>query len=312
MDDGTATDSAWEAPADTRLELLPAKIRPLIAQCSSGCWEWMGGRDKLGYGYCCTGGGVVQAHRLVYAAVMGPVAEGMVLDHLCRNKPCCNPAHLEVVGRGENTRRRHEARRDGLPTPQPEHPWPPVRAVVPLRGEVWRAVPQYEGLYEVSNLGRLRSLPRATTRGRLLKQRVIVGKYLGTALSQEGREVNRLTHHLVAAAFLGSRPEGADVRHLDGNAANNCADNLAYGTHAENMRDMVQHGTNAMLARTHCPQGHPYDEANTYFTPTGGRRCRACILVRTREYRQANRDRLNAARRRLRERRRGDPVPSRQ
>jgi hypothetical protein len=50
------------------------------------------------------------AHRVAYEALVGPIPDGMTIDHLCRNKRCLNPAHMELVTRGENTRRAHEGR----------------------------------------------------------------------------------------------------------------------------------------------------------------------------------------------------------
>lgn len=70
------------------------------------CWEWQGGRSSIGHGhFALRSDRKVQAHRFAYEKVVGPIPEGLVLDHLCRNPPCCNPAHLEPVTRGENTLR---------------------------------------------------------------------------------------------------------------------------------------------------------------------------------------------------------------
>jgi len=53
----------------------------------------------------------VHAHRFAYEELVGPIPEGLDLDHLCRNKTCVNPAHLEPVTRAENVRRAHIARK---------------------------------------------------------------------------------------------------------------------------------------------------------------------------------------------------------
>lgn len=60
---------------------------------------------RNGYGQLVVGGVHWAAHRYAYTHLVGPIEEGRDLDHLCRNRRCCNPAHLEPVGRGENLRR---------------------------------------------------------------------------------------------------------------------------------------------------------------------------------------------------------------
>lgn len=72
------------------------------------CWEWTGSRRHDGYGQLRHGGvgaPLQRAHRVVYELFVEPVPDDLVLDHLCRNRGCVNPDHLEVVTIGENVRR---------------------------------------------------------------------------------------------------------------------------------------------------------------------------------------------------------------
>ena len=125
----------------------------------------------------------------------------------------------------------------------------------------------------VSNLGRVVSCLRGQPRA--LNPTLTNRGYLQLQLRVAGRAVNRRVHALVAEAFLGPRPDGMEVRHLNGQGNDNCLTNLAYGTPTENMRDQVEHGSHANARKTHCPNEHPYDEVNTYHY-RGMRMCRTC------------------------------------
>lgn len=77
-----------------------------VATAAIGCWEWQGKSVQTsGYGQLNYGGTRRLAHRLAYELAVGPVPEGLVLDHLCRNRLCVNPMHLEPVTNRENLRR---------------------------------------------------------------------------------------------------------------------------------------------------------------------------------------------------------------
>jgi len=77
---------------------------------SPGCWTWTGTIDPGGYGHYKLGQSQ-HAHRVAYELVVGPIPEGLELDHLCRNPSCVNPAHLEPVTHAENVRRGTVAQR---------------------------------------------------------------------------------------------------------------------------------------------------------------------------------------------------------
>jgi len=109
--------------------------------------------------------------------------------------------------------------------------------------EIWKSVIGYEGIYEVSNHGRIASVKNGERFIRKLNKATV---YLSVSLKkrpQDIRQGSANVHKLVADAFLGERPEGHVIRHIDGNRYNNKADNLQYGTANQNVEDSVNHGT---------------------------------------------------------------------
>ncbi len=67
-----------------------------------GCWQWIGAKHSEGYGVIRADGRPAYAHRVAYELLVGPIPEGLDIDHLCRNRLCVNPTHLEPVTRREN------------------------------------------------------------------------------------------------------------------------------------------------------------------------------------------------------------------
>lgn len=153
--------------------------------------------------------------------------------------------------------------------------------------EEWRAVVGYEGLYEVSDQGRVRSLPRLVYSGGGRYRRhpmtvltVYRGNYSKVRLKVDGRGATKNVHALVAAAFLGPRPDGMEVCHNNGRHHDNRSSNLRYDTHAANQLDQVAHGTHFEARRLRCAQGHPFSPENTLQRSDGGRRCKTCDTAR--------------------------------
>lgn len=147
----------------------------------------------------------------------------------------------------------------------------------------WLPVIGWEGLYEVSDRGEVRSLDRVDRfgrryAGRVLSTDTIKGGYLRVALAREGIVKRRQVHHLVLESFVSSRPPGMEGCHGDGNPVNNRLDNLRWGTRPENALDTVRHGTHRNARKTHCPRGHALIEPNiTAEARRNGRRsCLAC------------------------------------
>ena len=146
--------------------------------------------------------------------------------------------------------------------------------------ESWLPIPGYEGCYEASDLGAIRSLPRNGTRGGPMRTWINAGGYPTVGLRRDGKLTTWQVHKLIAATFIGPCPPGQVVRHYDGDHANVAARNLLYGTPSQNNLDTVRHGRNHNGSKTHCTAGHEY-AIHGIQRRTGGRRCRACDLARS-------------------------------
>ncbi len=85
----------------TRAPLVERTIRDEI----TGCWNWTGQVSPSGYGIVAKAGSTIRAHRLMYEEHYGQKPTGLDVDHLCRNRLCINPEHLEAVTHRENMRR---------------------------------------------------------------------------------------------------------------------------------------------------------------------------------------------------------------
>lgn len=77
---------------------------------ADGCWLWAGAPGKNGYGRISVENTVRYAHRVSYETFVGPIPQGLTIDHLCRVRMCINPGHLEPVTLAENTRRENAVR----------------------------------------------------------------------------------------------------------------------------------------------------------------------------------------------------------
>jgi len=116
-----------------------------------------------------------------------------------------------------------------------------------MSSEEWRPVVGYDGFYEVSSIGRVRSLDRAIHdgrryKGRILRQGVMASGHRKVQLCKEDHR-DCLVHRLVLEAFTGPCPEGKQCCHNDGDPSNNRAENLRWDTIASNAADRLKHGT---------------------------------------------------------------------
>ncbi|GAS98917.1 Gp51 [Mycolicibacterium canariasense] len=169
--------------------------------------------------------------------------------------------------------------------------------------EEWRPVVGYEGLYEVSSEGRVRSLDRwlPYTKGaggmRFHKGCVISPfrssptNYLTVSLGKDGCKRNRRIHVLVLEAFVGPRPTpDMDGCHTNGDQDDNRPCNLRWDTKSANMQDCLLAGDHPQASKTHCKRGHEFSPENTYINPTsGGRQCKTCVRDARRAKKQRSR-----------------------
>jgi hypothetical protein len=154
--------------------------------------------------------------------------------------------------------------------------------------EQWRAIPGWEGLYEVSDHGQVRSLDRMIPssrggrqrlRGRLLKPAYGTDGRRFIGLHRDGQSIQRRIYTLVLEAFVGPRPDGFDACHNDGDCVNDHVGNLRWATRSDNILDAVRHGTHVATRRTHCNYGHPMTGPNLA-QGAGRRLCKACMRAR--------------------------------
>lgn len=154
--------------------------------------------------------------------------------------------------------------------------------------EIWKPVVGFEGVYSISNRGRLKREKGKTSNGKNWPEKLIRGSlnkygYVKYTLTWGGRPHYKVAHRLVCEAFHGPAPEGKNlVLHKDDNPQNNIPENLYWGDLSDNQKDILRNGNNYGRNKTHCINGHEYTEENTYRIPkTGSRACQTCRLRRT-------------------------------
>lgn len=163
----------------------------------------------------------------------------------------------------------------------------------------WRPVVGFEGLYEVSNTGLVRSIDRVLhlsnrtyrRQGVLLKPTVRHRGHLSVSLRRPGSKRVVFIHVLVLEAFVGPRPDGMQCCHWDDNPSNNNLSNLRWDTCSANKFDSVRNGTHTNAAKTHCKQGHEFTPENTWYRNNGRWRvCATCSTAKRDDWRRRRRE----------------------
>lgn len=117
------------------MSTLKDKLLARVQKAEHGCWDWTGFKDREGRGRFYVRGRQQFAYRIAYEEWVGPIPEGLVLDHLCQNPTCINPKHLEPVTAGENTTRHFNS----LTHCRKGHPWDEENTGYQKRGRLCRA-----------------------------------------------------------------------------------------------------------------------------------------------------------------------------
>lgn len=148
---GLWTDLDWR-PIMRKVTPLAVRFWAKVSQKDPvSCWEWLGQINQGGYGVIGLGRrseGKAQAHRVAYELVISPIPPGLQLDHLCRNRSCVNPAHLEPVTQRVNmSRGQSPAARGARATHCPQkHPYSGDNLYVYPDGSRWCKACRREGM----------------------------------------------------------------------------------------------------------------------------------------------------------------------
>lgn len=160
--------------------------------------------------------------------------------------------------------------------------------------EIWKPIKGYEGLYEISNYGRVKSLPkirgRRLTNETILKPRISTQGYIMVGLRKNDKTFNASVHRLIAEAFIPNPENKKKVNHIDGNKQNNSIDNLEWCTPSENMQHAYRTGLKTREScASHKKRGYRTEEQ------------KALISIRTKEamYRADVQEKLHKPRKKV-------------
>jgi hypothetical protein len=226
-------------------------------------------------------------HRLGWKLLRGEIPEGKELHHRCGVHACWNPDHLEPVTHAENHAYRRKAQLGAAARPRRASDANDLLDGIALPARFWKKV---------------------NRNGPVPPLRPELGPcwlHEGTPEKATGHvrcDINRVrdyVHRFVYRALVAPIPDGKEIDHQCHNADPSCPsdatcvhrrcanpDHLAAVTHRENMDRSPNNLAVKNRLKTHCPHGHPYDQANTLVTPYGGRACRACNRAAQQRFRE--------------------------
>lgn len=150
--------------------------------------------------------------------------------------------------------------------------------------EEWRAIPGWEGYYEASSQGRIRSVDRVIEtktgpqryKSKIISPALEKSGHLRVNLMRNGKPHTQRVHRLVLMTFCGHPPEGMEACHWNDIGSDNRLENLRWGTRSDNTYDKVRNGNHLNAKKTHCKNGHEFNEKNTKITCRGTRACNSC------------------------------------
>ena len=269
----------------------------------TGCWVWRGTIARTRYGvwsYWKDGKThTTYAHRFAYELTVGPIPEGLVLDHLCLNRTCCNPEHLDPVTQAENYRR-GVGGRDGAAFQRSKthcphgHPYSGDNLYVRKDGsrdcrECGRIKSAaYKARQRIENPPEPRKLKQFCKNGHeFTPENTYVDPNRGVRSCRECKRAqvkkyrarkDKQVAHQSDTCKNGHAMDEENSR-IAADGARSCRACSRQRSRESYQRTQAHRGT-APAERTHCRVGHPYSPENTYVTSKGHRQCRTCNKAR--------------------------------
>jgi len=224
------------------------------------CWEWVGSLNSNGYGQFSFLNKTYKSHRMSYMLYKGYIPNDKVIDHLCGNRLCCNPEHLEATTIKENNIRGNGGSSNfGSNRLKGKRLSIIDRFYSKLSGNPVTQCWEFNGNPDADGYGYIRY-----------------------------RNFTYRIHRFSYLLFQGEIPKNHVVDHLCKNRKCCNPEHLEAVSHKENMVRGDTGRNNHQTLKTHCPKGHEYTDSNTYINPKGSRECRICKSINRKADRKRN------------------------